>query len=201
MEVDLTNEGSTLLTFFKAMGNESRLKIVGFLAERERSVQELAGLLGLKEPTVSHHLAMLKALGLVSARPDGNTHWHTLNLEVLRNMNRTLLDNKNVVALAQSKADPEKKILSGYLDGEGRLKSIPASDKKRFVVLKWLVAQFEENHRYRESEVNETIQLRHWDSATLRRELVGHRMMGRKQGVYWRTPRTEWKQLDPAGRC
>ena len=54
----------TLLAFFKAMANESRLRIVGLIAERERSVQELADLLGLKEPTVSHHLSALKALGL-----------------------------------------------------------------------------------------------------------------------------------------
>jgi DNA-binding transcriptional ArsR family regulator len=31
-----------LLGFFKAMADESRLRIVGLLAERERSVQELA---------------------------------------------------------------------------------------------------------------------------------------------------------------
>ena len=56
-----------LLAFFKAMANESRLRIVGLLAERERNVQELAQLLGLKEPTVSHHLAVLKQLGVVTS--------------------------------------------------------------------------------------------------------------------------------------
>ena len=193
-------DSSTLLAFFKAMANESRLKIVGLLATRERSVQELAGLLDLKEPTVSHHLAMLKGLGLVTARHAGTTHWHKLNPEVLRNMNRTLLDSKNVVALAAAKSDPEKKILSAFLDEAGSLKSIPASRKKRLVILKWLVDQFDENRRYKESEVNKTIQRRHWDSATLRRELIGHRMMGRKQGVYWRTPRAEWREQDTTGR-
>jgi len=33
-------DAETLLAFFKAMANESRLRIVGLLAERERSVQE-----------------------------------------------------------------------------------------------------------------------------------------------------------------
>jgi hypothetical protein len=189
----MTDEGPTLLTFFKAMANENRLRIVGLLAGREHNVQELAGLLGLKEPTVSHHLAKLKNLGLVTARRDGNTHWHRLNPDVLHNMNRTLLDKKNVVALAAEKNDPDKKILSAFLDDDGRLKSIPASRKKRIVVLTWLVGQFEENRRYREAEVNKTIQRRHWDSATLRRELIGHHMMSRKQGVYCRTPRAEWQ--------
>jgi hypothetical protein len=180
------------------MANESRLKIVGLLAARERSVQELAQLLALREPTVSHHLAMLKALGLVTARHAGTTHWHKLNPEVLRTMNRTLLDNKNVVALAAAKSDPDKKTLSAFLDDAGCLKSIPASRKKRLVILKWLVGQFEENRRYKESEVNKTIQRRHWDSATLRRELIGHNMMRRKSSVYWRTPQAEWKPYDAA---
>ena len=57
-----------LLGFFKAMADESRLRIVGLLAHRERSVQELAAALDLKEPTVSHHLAILRAQGLVTVR-------------------------------------------------------------------------------------------------------------------------------------
>ena len=69
----------TLLAFFKAMANESRLKIVGLLAERERSGQELAELLGLKEPTVSHHLSVLKALG-DAANP---AHWETWTSPVI----------------------------------------------------------------------------------------------------------------------
>ncbi|NEP18512.1 MAG: winged helix-turn-helix transcriptional regulator, partial [Leptolyngbya sp. SIO4C1] len=43
----------TLLAFFKALANESRLKLVGLLAQREHSVEEMAALLQLKEPTVS----------------------------------------------------------------------------------------------------------------------------------------------------
>lgn len=47
-EQDLT----TLLQFFKALANESRLKLVGAIAQQERSVEELASILDLKEPTV-----------------------------------------------------------------------------------------------------------------------------------------------------
>ena len=47
--------------------------MVGFLAVRDRSVQEFANLLKLKEPTVSHHLAVLREIGLVTARADGTT--------------------------------------------------------------------------------------------------------------------------------
>jgi hypothetical protein len=190
---------ATLLAFFKAMANESRLRIVGLLAERERSVQELAALLELKEPTVSHHLAALKALGLVSARPEGVVRWHALRLETLTTLNRSLLDPQGAVAFAQGPDDAwETKVLSGYLDAQGKLETIPASRRKRLIVLKWLAHQFQSGRRYRETEVNEIIQRRHWDSATLRRELVGYGMMAREAGIYWLCPEAEWRG-EPGG--
>ena len=182
---------ATLLAFFKVMANESRLRIVGLLAERERSVQELAELLELKEPTVSHHLAALKALGLVSARAEGVTRWHALRLETLTLLNRGLLDPKGAVSVRAEAARGETweaRVISGCLDEAGRLTVIPASRRKRLILLQWLAEAFEEGRRYREAEVNEILQRRHWDCATLRRELIGAGLMAREGGVYWREP-------------
>ena len=183
---------ATLLAFFKAMANESRLRIVGLLAERERSVQELAALLELKEPTVCHHLAALKALGLVTARPEGVVRWHALRLDTLTELNRGLLDPNGGVAVAQEVAPAtdawEQKVLSSYVDPGGRLSTLPASRRKRLIVLEWLARQFEPGRRYREAEVNGILQRRHWDSATLRRELVGAGLMARQAGIYWLEP-------------
>ena len=64
-----------LLSFFKALSNESRLKIVGLLAQREASVDELAALLELRAPTVSHHLSILKAQELVGWNPKWDPRW------------------------------------------------------------------------------------------------------------------------------
>jgi hypothetical protein len=193
---------ATLLAFFKVMANESRLRIVGLLATRERSVQELAELLELKEPTVSHHLAALKALGLVSARPEGVTHWHALKLETLTALNRGLLDQAGGVAVSREVHEThggwEAKVLASFLDSGGRLTAIPASRRKRQIVLRWLAEQFDAHRRYREAEVNELIQRRHWDCATLRRELIGYGMMARDGGVYWRCPEAEWR-MAPEG--
>jgi DNA-binding transcriptional ArsR family regulator len=189
---------ATLLAFFKAMANESRLRIVGLLAERERSVQELAALLDLKEPTVSHHLASLKALGLVGARAEGVVRWHSLRIETLTELNRSLLDPQGGVALAHETGPAEDawetKVLASYVDADGKLAAIPASRRKRLIVLKWLARQFREGRRYREAEVNEILQRRHWDCATLRRELVGYGMMGREAGVYWLQPEAKWRE-------
>ena len=182
----------TLLAFFKALADESRLKIVGLLAQSERSVQELATLLDLKEPTVSHHLAILKAQGMVSVRAEGTTRWHKLDVGALEGLSRRVLE---APAVAEASADPETwdaKVLRSFVDAEGRLTIIPASRRKRGVVLRWLMAGFEPGRRYPEAAVNAVLQEKHWDSATLRRELVGHRMLARENGVYWRLPEEGW---------
>src|SRR5882757_11252533 len=81
----------TLLAFFKAMADASRLAIVGLLAGGERSVQDLARALDLKEPTVSHHLAVLKAQGIVTARAEGTTRWHALDRAALERLSKRVL--------------------------------------------------------------------------------------------------------------
>ena len=184
----------TLLAFFKALADESRLKIVGLLAQGERSVQELATLLDLKEPTVSHHLAILKAQGLVSARAEGTTRWHRLDVDVLEGLSRRVLESPAAASQASEPKTWDAKVLRGFVDAEGRLTTIPASRRKRGVVLRWLMTGFEPDRRYPEAEVNAIIQAKHWDSATLRRELIGHRMLARENGVYWRLPEAGWNE-------
>ena len=186
----------TLLAFFKALADESRLKIIGLLAAREHSVQDLARLLGLKEPTVSHHLSILKAQGLVTVRAEGTTRWHALDASALEGLSRRVLEPQPLAAAAPAPAPrgSDEKVLQAFVDAEGRLTAIPAARKKRGVVLRWLMDGFEEGHRYAEAEVNAVLQARHPDSATLRREMVMHRMLAREAGVYWRLPRDEWRE-------
>lgn len=64
--------------FLKALAHESRLMMLCFLAEGEKSVSELEELLNLRQPTVSQQLARLRADGLVSTRRDGKTIYYTL---------------------------------------------------------------------------------------------------------------------------
>lgn len=185
----------TLLAFFKVLAHESRLKIIGLLASREASGQELAALLALKEPTVSHHLAMLRELGLVRPRLDGNTHWWSLDLDALVALNRQMTTRDDVAALARDiEVDAwDRRVLANFLGGDGRLKEIPASRKKRWVILRFLADKFEPGRRYPEAALNEILKRHHDDSATLRREMIGYRMMARDHGVYWRLPEAEWR--------
>jgi DNA-binding transcriptional ArsR family regulator len=189
-------DAATLLAFFKAMANESRLRIVGLLAQHERTVQELAETLSLSEPTVSHHLGVLKAISLVSVRPDGVMRWHALRPGALTEMNRRLLE-QDAADLAP-KATWEDQVLATFLDPDQRLKTIPASRRKRWVILKWLAERFSEDRPYPEASVNEMLQRHHWDSATLRRELIGARMMAREAGIYRRLPQAQWRDFADA---
>ena len=177
-----------LLGFFKALANESRLKILGLLANQERSVEELAIHLGLKEPTVSHHLARLKSLGIVSMRVEKNTHFYRLELSALQSMSEGVFTAQGMASLGKRVGGEDAygaKVRSTFID-EGRLVKIPGSRKKRQVILEWLATFFAEGRRYPEAEVNGIIKPIHEDVATLRRELVGAKLLARQDGVYWR---------------
>lgn len=176
------------LRFLKVLADESRLKLVGILARRERSVGEMAEILGLKEPTVSHHLARLLEAGLVVRRAEGTAHFYRLETGVLERLSREMFATDQMQEIAaESGADAwEEKVLRTYLEGK-TLSKIPQTRKKRDVILRWLATQFEWDRRYPEAEVNEVIQRHHPDSATLRRELVGAKLMDRENAVYWRT--------------
>jgi hypothetical protein len=187
------HDTTALLRHFKALGNESRLKLVGLIADRERNVQELAALLALKEPTVSHHLAILKNAGLLAMRVEGNTHWYRLDLDALRRINRSVFSaDLSRVPYEVDGQVWEREILRNFIEDD-RLTKIPDTRKKRWVLLKWLTRRFALDTRYSEAEVNAVLKRHHPDAATLRRELVGYRMLERNKGIYRRTPESGWK--------
>lgn len=173
------------MQLLKVLADESRIRILGILTDHEASVDDLSAYLGLKAPTVSHHLSRLRELGLVRMRAAGTVHFYRFEPDALRNLNR-LLQPERLAAMANVEGDAwEQKVLRDFLIGE-QLKEIPASRKKRFVVLKWLVDKFEPGVVYPEREVNTIIGRHHPDFATLRRELIANQLMARDNGTYWR---------------
>jgi hypothetical protein len=190
-------ETAPLLRFFKALAHESRLRLLGFLAQRPRTVQELARLLGLTEPTTSHHLGLLREVGLVTLRVEGNLHWYDFQPSELAPLAKSVLSRQNVAHWAgEARTEAPDRLIRNYLEPDGRLRLIPAARKKRYPVLVWLASHFDFDRRYREAEVNEILQARYWDSATLRRELVGYKMLARDKGIYWRLPEGEWLPIN-----
>ncbi len=176
-----------LVTFFKALADSSRLKIVGLLAQRSYSVEELAALLGLKASTISHHLSRLAEAGLVTARAEGYYSVYQLDQAALQSTARELFSSGQI-NLAAGEVDLEaydRKVLADFSTPEGKLKEIPAQRKKLEVILRHVARSFKPGRKYSEKQVNETLSRFHPDTATLRRELVGSGLMQREAGKYW----------------
>lgn len=65
--------------FFKALGDENRLRIVQMLAEKDMCVCEIIEKLNVSQPAVSHHLKTLKQVGIVEDRREGKWIFYSLS--------------------------------------------------------------------------------------------------------------------------
>lgn len=68
--------------FLRAMGDNTRLRILQSLLHCERCVNDIAHELDLPQPQVSHHLQILKNAGLVEGRRDGQRICYRLLPEI-----------------------------------------------------------------------------------------------------------------------
>ena len=74
---------------FKALADETRLKILGLLEIREMCVCEIMVALDLTQPTASYHLGLLENAGLVKDRKEGKWVFYSLESpELVENMHK-----------------------------------------------------------------------------------------------------------------
>ena len=180
-----------LLQFFQVFSNGSRLKLIGHLANGEKSVGELADLLGVREPTVSHHLAELKGLNLVNVRAEGTMRIYQLNTKALESISKDIFARPNLAALVKpSEMTDEERTLRTWVKN-GRIVDIPAQEKKKQILIRWLAGQIDPDRRWTEKEFNAWLKDYNEDFATLRRYLVDASYVARENGIYWRTPESD----------
>jgi biotin operon repressor len=179
-----------MVEVFKALGDPSRLRMLGLLAERARTGKELGEVLALGAPTISHHVSKLQDAGLVTVTRDGQNRIYTLNEAALQTLTRLIAAREpstRAIDASSSGDDQEAreraKTIRDFFDGP-RLKQIPAQRKKRVIILQHLLARFDPDREYPEKEVNTLLREAHEDVATLRRELVDYGFMTREGGVY-----------------
>ena len=67
--------------FAKAIADDTRQKIMSECCCCWLSVNEIVQKLDVTQPTVSHHLAILREAGLVNIREEGKRTFYTLNQE------------------------------------------------------------------------------------------------------------------------
>lgn len=69
---------------FNAVGEPRRRDILLFLAPRERPVGDIVTATGLRQPSVSKHLKVLRDVGLVTVRREGKQIFYATNADAIR---------------------------------------------------------------------------------------------------------------------
>jgi ArsR family transcriptional regulator len=78
--------------FSKAIADETRQRIMSLICCREVCVSDLVDELGdVTQPTVSHHLQILKQAGLVDTRRDGKQIYYSLRQEAIAECCRVII--------------------------------------------------------------------------------------------------------------
>ncbi|GMQ98918.1 MAG: hypothetical protein BMS9Abin17_1454 [Acidimicrobiia bacterium] len=171
----------TSLDLLRAVLDPTRLATLGAGVNAEVSIGELADRLGVTHRDVADAIGSLRASGFLTQ--DGRT-----DELALRAIARTLPAKEpgRGEPVAGPWTQDEADILGRFF-AQGRLAEIPASAKKRRLILEKIALEFEPGLRYAERDVNFTIQLIHHDYASIRRYMVDEGFLERADGVYWRT--------------
>ncbi|HOK35334.1 MAG TPA: metalloregulator ArsR/SmtB family transcription factor [Candidatus Pacearchaeota archaeon] len=64
---------------FNSIGERTRMKIIQYLKEKPRKVKEICQYFSLTQPTISHHLKILKNEGIVLNQKKGRENYYFLN--------------------------------------------------------------------------------------------------------------------------
>lgn len=186
--------GPDEIAALKTLTDATRLRIVGFLAGRPATTDEVVEALAIRRADAVRQLGLLRALGILRGGEDASTRYE-IRLDTLQALGRALdaahreSEGREATRLADETGLPpeEAKVLRAFVV-DGRLASIPATERKRQVILRYLREQcFAEDRPYPEKEVNQRLALFHRDVASLRRYLVDTGLMTREGGVYRRT--------------
>ncbi|RWZ60830.1 DUF2087 domain-containing protein [Halobacillus fulvus] len=185
-----------MVAFHKAVGDPTRLRIVAMLRQGPLHGQAIAGKLGLRAPTITHHIKRLRDTGMVYSRRDKNTIYFYLDEKKLELMATAILriGDEQSMKLDELKGTVEEqnKVLANFITKDGKLKNMPSQLKKKLVILSYFVQGFEFGRTYEEKEVNEYILTFFDDYATVRREWIMQQFMYREHNKYELNPREMW---------
>ena len=180
------------LALFKCLADRSRLQILKSLAQEDMYVERLAERLGLTPPTISFHLKKLADAGAVRSWKTQYYTMYSLEKSVFMTSLLDLIQEKSDEAELQRQRDEayRKKVIDTFFE-YGKLKSIPMQKKKERIVLEEIVKSFEMGRTYTEREVNIILADFHDDFCTLRRDMIGEKLMAREMQTYWRIAQEE----------
>ena len=178
---------SEAINLFKCLADKSRLQILKSLAVEDMYVERLAKRLDLTAPTISFHLKKLSDAGVVTSYKNQYYMMYSLNKEIFQTSILEILQQESDEAQKQAKrdADYRQRVIDAFFE-YGKLKSIPTQRKKERIILEVIAKAFDFDRIYSEREVNLIIADFHDDFCTIRRDMVGERLLGRNGMEYWR---------------
>ena len=186
-----------LVNFHKTLGDPTRIRILSLLTTGPLHGQAIAGKLGLKAPTITHHMTKLRDTGIIYQRRDKNTIYYYIDEKKLRSYSEALpnmLYHPN-----NDKEDDSMKrhaVVNNFIAADGTLKHLPSQRKKKIIILKHLINGLERGKKYPESEINEYIKKFHPDFATIRREFIINHFMYRENNIYELNPEEMWATIE-----
>lgn len=106
----------------KALSNGNRLELLEFLAQGERSVEQLSTVAGLTVANTSQHLQQLRHAGMVTSRKEGLKVYYSISGDDII----TLLDALR--AVAERHVTDVQHLVSTYLTVKDKLEPVPRAD-------------------------------------------------------------------------
>lgn len=111
-----------LASMARAFGSAARLELIDYLAQAERTVEDLSRVAELSIANTSKHLQQLKAAGLVQARRDGKHVWYRL-------ADDRVLDAVGALQeLAREHLEEVQALVASYLERRDGLEPVPAHE-------------------------------------------------------------------------
>ncbi len=174
------------LMIFKVLADDTRLRILQALREKDMYVELLSERLSLTPPTISFHLKKLQDAGLVDARREQYYIVYSLRKEAFGISLSELLFSAEDSKVAGDLREEQyrRKVLKSFMP-DGYCKALPAQIKKRMIIYEEIFRRFDPSRSYTEPEVNEVIGQVHEDFCSVRRDFIGLGWMHRKDGVYY----------------
>lgn len=175
------------IKFFKALSDQSRVRIIRSLLEGPKYVELLSERLEIAASTVSFHLKKLEEVGLVEKHKEQYYIVYSIKVELL---NKPLIqwiveDDSEQDQEVNRESAYRKKIVDAFFKFD-KLINLPVQKKKKLIVLEHMVISFEEGKEYSEEDVNNKIMKYHEDYATIRKDFVNEGYMIRHKGIYRR---------------
>jgi hypothetical protein len=119
----------------------------------------------------------LALMGLLEGREEIEGQDQLINIH----WGATMVDDRYVITQAE-----RDKVLKNYIK-DGRVCTFPSKEKRKIIILQYIIGKFDPKQRYTEKEVNEILKGLIDDYATVRRYLIEYGFMGRSRDCreYW----------------